>query len=483
MGSEHLKGGSELTVRCGIRKSRLHRNQYTISLLNEGLQAGLLTSPEMARIQHAFMQILQEQIGKFTRGESTSVSTETVESILSSIMYATDAYLFSLVTPEKAILYLKTIDVRHIYERGVKKVSQCFEEAKQLYKEIKRTKLEVPVDAYNLTIDESLPIFLRKYGIVFDAHNTMASIDYPLAIDDMQLQGVFYMKQYLERLKLENDFCARFDRQELLELLTLYGRECRFNYRIELFNIFELVFHQAIFSIGSGGAADTITISESQYNRLEQKFISLPIPQIRSFLSAAADKLQQELSVHSQMKEYMEASLEPLVQRVENAAKHNSLRAVILTQREASAISPVISFSEEDRMSDIELRRLMHEIMAVERKEDKVKLILASFHSLHDYLDMLESDSLYGDEFDALFHAFGDMELAVLAKIVFYEELRSEAPDLPSILHLGNEYPMEWQMQFVRCLQGMNRGRLQAIEEAMDQIDYEQLNEYAVNLN
>ncbi|QWU13253.1 hypothetical protein SAMN04487895_12212 [Paenibacillus sophorae] len=478
MGPEHINNGSELTVQGGIRKSRLQRNQYTISLMNEGLRAGLLTGQEMTRIQNAFMQFLQEMIKKYTRGESTSVTTETAESLLTSIMYAADAYLFSFEEPEKAITYLKTVDLRQIYERGVEKVTQCLEETKELYKEIMVNKLEVPVDAYNMTIDESLPVFLRKYGIIFDAHNTMASIDYPLASDDMRLQGVFYIKQYLERLKLETEFCAMFDQRELLDLLVHYGRECRFNYRIELFNIYEIVLNNAIFSVLSGGDADEIRISESQYERLERQFMSLTEPQIRSVIYGGMGRLQQELPIHPQLKEYMDGCREDLVQRVANAAKHSSLRAVIITEREAEVKSIVIVLGEDDRMSDVELRRRLDEIMACERKEDKVRLILSSFHSFHDFLDMLESDCLYGDEYDALFHAFGDMELAILAKIVFYEELRSESLDLPSMLLLKNEYTMDWQMQFVQCLQGMSRERLQAVEKYMGEMDYEQMRFY-----
>lgn len=478
MGSEYLNDKRKLTVQGSIHKSRLQRNQYTISLMNEGLRAGLLTIQEMMRIQNELMQILKELIIKYTQGESTSVTTETVEDILTSIMYASDAYLFSFDEPEKAITYLKTIDVRQIYERGVEKISQCFTEAKQLYKEITANKLEIPVDAYNMTIDESLPVFLRKYGIIFDAHNTMASIDYPLALDDMRLQGVFYMKQYMERLKLETEFCALFDQQDLLDLLALYGRECRFNYRIELFNIYELILNNAIFSILSGGIANEIKISESQYKRLEQKFMRLTASQIRSVISDAMGRLQQELPIKSQLKEYMDGCKENLIQRVANAKTYNSLRAVIITEREEGAKSIVIFFNEEDRMSDVQLRRMLHEIMACESGADKVKLILSSFHSFHDYLDMLESDCLYGDEYDALFHAFGDMELAILAKIVFYEELRSETLDLPSILLLENEYPMEWQMRFVQHLQGVSRERLQAVEKYMDEMDYEQMKFY-----
>jgi hypothetical protein len=178
------------------------------------------------------------------------------------------------------------------------------------------------------------------------------------------------------------------------------------------------------------------------------------------------------------MKAYMNGGKEDLVQRVTNAAEHNSLRSVILTERKEGAKSTVILFNEEDRMSDVQLRRLLHEIRACERKEDKVKLVLARVHSFHDYLDILESVCLYGDEYDALFHAFGPMELAILAKIVFYEELRSESLDLPSILSLDIEYPMVWQMQFVQCLQGMSRELQQAVEKDMAEMDYEQMNFY-----
>ncbi|MEK3882302.1 DUF6179 domain-containing protein [Paenibacillus sp. PL2-23] len=478
MGSENLNEKGELYIQGGIRKSQLHRNQYTISLMNAGLRAGFLSSHEMLRIQNVFMQILQELINRYTQGESTSVTTETAENILTSIMYASDAYLYSFDEPEKALTYLKTIDVRRIYERGVEKVSQCFIETKQLYKEIMANKLEIPVVAYNMTIDESLPVFLRKYGIIFDAHNTMASIDYPLAIDDMQLQGVFYMKQYMERLKMETEFCSLFDQKELLELLVHYGRECRFNYRIELFNIYELMLNNAIFSILSGGEGDEVRISESQYKRLEQQFMSLTESQIRSVISDAMISLQQKLALHSQLKEYMNGYKENLVQRVANAAKHNSLRTIIITEREEGSKSLVLKFTEKDRMSDIQLRKLLHQIMACKRKEEKVKLILSNFQFFHDYLDMLESDCLYGDEYVALFHAFGDMELAILGKIVFYEELRSETLDLSSILLLENEHQIEWQLRFVQCLQQMNRERIQAIGNYMNEMEFEQMNFY-----
>ncbi|CAM3593887.1 DUF6179 domain-containing protein [Marinicrinis lubricantis] len=473
---EDLKTHRKLTVYRGIRKADLHRNMYTISLMNEGLRAGLLTTQESARIQHAFMQILQELIYKYTQGESTSVTTETAESLLSSIMYAADAYLYSYEEPERAMVYLKTSDVRRIYEKGLERVRRCFEETKQLYDELAANKLNVPVDAYLMTLEESIPVFLRKYGILFDAHNTMASIDYPLAVDDMRLQGVYYIKQYLERLKLETDFCRLFDEQELLELLIHYGRECRFNFRIELFNIFELVLQHAVFSILSGGKAGCVQISEVQYKILEQQFMNINESQIRSVIENGMQRLQQELQIQNVlMKMYMDWNTEDFVKRVSHAAKHDSLRSVIITWREKEAKSMVLSFDEQDRMSDVDLRRRLQEIKGCVNKEDKIKLIVSRFHSFFDYIDLLESNSLYGDEYEALFTAFGVMELAILVTIVFYEELRNESPDLPSMLFMDKEYSVEWQLYFHQYLKGLSRERLQDVEKKMKEIGYEQI--------
>ncbi|XBO87302.1 hypothetical protein AAGG52_11445 [Bacillus licheniformis] len=77
-------------------------------------------------------------------------------------------------------------------------------------------------------------------------------------------------------------------------------------------------------------------------------------------------------------------------------------------------------------MSDIELRKLVDCIMERKNTAEKISLIRDHFVSLHDYLDLLNSGCLFDDEYNALFATFGNFELAIFAKIVFYEELRGE---------------------------------------------------------
>ncbi|MFD1290325.1 DUF6179 domain-containing protein [Laceyella putida] len=467
-----------MVARSKIRKANLKRNQYTISLLNEGLRAGMLSSQEVYNIQHGLILVLQDLIRRYTQGESSSVTSETAESIMASILYAVDAYTLSFEQPDIAVIDLKTADIRKVYEKGVDLVSQCFEETKLLYKEIKRNKLDVPVDAYNMTIEESLPVFMKKYGIIFDAHNTMASIDYPLAIDDMRLQGVFYIRQYLERLKMETRFCHFFNGQDLLDLLADFGKACRFDYRIELFNIFELMLNNSVFSILSGRDANQVKISAYQYNQLNRLFTHFNASQISSSIHEAMDRLQHDLKTDPQLTDYMNQCRDNLIQRVVNAANHNSLETVIITEKEEKPKSIVLLLSEADRMSDVRLRLLVEEIMQCEKKEDKVQLIRSNFFSLHDYLDLLDSNCLFEDEYEALFETFGDMELAIFAKIVFYEELRSDFLDFETIVLSGKEAETEWRMHYIEFMQSLSKDRIGSIENFIYDIDYEEINFY-----
>lgn len=465
--------------RSGINPALLKRNRYTLSLLSEGKRTGLLDLREISSIPYKFLLLLQDLIKRYTQGESSSVTTETAESLLASAMYAVDAYLWSMEDPEKALACLKANDIATLYVKGVEQIRQCFEDTKRLYHEVRKHKLDVPVDAYNMTIEESLPIFIKKYNILFDAHNTMASIDYPLAIDDMSLQGVFYIRQYLERLHIENQFCHQFKREDLLILLENFGGVCKFDYRIELFNIFELAFHHALFSVLSGGDARQIRISPYQFEQLERMFSNADAAGIGTMIHRAMNRLREELPIEDPgTTDYMKRCCGDLVRRIVNAAEHRRLQAVIITDKEEGIKPVVISLKTGDRMSDVRLRRLLDDIMQSITKEEKVRIIQSHFYSLHDYLDLLESDCLYGDEYEALYAAFGDMELAILTKIVFYEELRSGFADLQDIIQEKKEAERDWQIHLISFLKRLGTSRIRAIDELIGYIDYEEIKFY-----
>lgn len=90
----------------------------------------------------------------------------------------------------------------------------------------------------------------------------------------------------------------------------------------------------------------------------------------------------------------------------------------------------------------------------------------------------LESDILYGDEYEALFGLFGDMELAILAKMVLYEELRSGSPDFETIVSMHEGSDEEWKTRYIEFMQGLSSERLRAIGNLIPFIDYEAIKFY-----
>ena len=51
------------------------------------------------------------------------------------------------------------------------------------------------------------------------------------------------------------------------------------------------------------------------------------------------------------------------------------------------------------------------------------------------FIDVLESGYLYQEDYHTLFGKLGNMELALLFKLIFVEEIRVEASSLTSIQH------------------------------------------------
>lgn len=422
------------------------------------------------------MSILSDLIQRYTQGKSSSVTSDTAERIMSSILYAVDANLRRFADPLRAVDYLTTADMRKIYGEGVDLLRQCLDETKRLYTVVKQNKLDVAVEAYHTTIDESLPVFLNQYGILFDAHNTMASIDYPLAVDDIQMEGVFYIREYVERLKMETDFCRLFSQGDLDTLLVHFGQVCRFDYRIELFNIFELVLNNAVFSILSGGDAHKIYISPGQFEALTRRFALASAAQIQTLLHEAADELLSRLNINdTQLSDYMHQCMRHLAQRAVNAARHHRLETVIIKEMKKKQKSYAISLDNGDQMTDSRFRLLVDRITACEKTEEKVDLIQKNVHSLTDYVDVLNAGCLFGNEFHTLFRSLSHIELAILTKRVFYEDLRDHSCHFSSIVFQEKMPESEWEQHYVAFLQNLGPDRLNAVEACIHDIDYEDI--------
>lgn len=453
----------------------LNKNEYIISLLKEGIKNREITNYDAIDIQIKTMDLLKELIMKYTKGESTSVTVEVTESLLNSILYSLDFYMLKLDNPEAALMELKQKDIKKIYEEGIELLRLCVIETKKLYAKIRRNRLKIELEAYNTTIDEGIPCFFEKYTVIFEGHNTMASIDYPLIFDDMRVRGVSYIKNYLEHLDIETEFCRLFKEEDIGKILKSFGKMCRLNHKIELINIFELLINNSIFSVLAGNKAHQLNITKNQYNIINQK---LKLIDLDAIINKALETVIEELKINDPLLiEYIEDYKELFIKRIRNALENDCLNSLIVVEDEESK-KYTFAFDEGKRMSEKDFKLTVNKIVRLSEIKNKIEVLNSNVQSLQDFIDVLNSDCFFGEEFEDIFNTLSDIELTILVKLVFYEELRDTITNLSVIIDNKRGIEFEWQEYFIRFLDKVSKDKKEKIEKLIDQVDYEEITFY-----
>ncbi len=456
---------SNIEKHTPLKRERLDPNHYTLSLIREAEWLGMMDKQTVDSIQKQFMVLLGDLIIKYTKGESTSVKIETGQRIMLSILYCIDACTRSFASPQDAINLLTLSSIKEIYQAGLETVESCLRETEQSYQEIKNNKLDIPNEAYQSTIDQALPDFFEKYDVLFSAQDTMTSIDYPLLFDDMKMQGIFYIKQYIHKLDLETQFCRLFAPEEVTQLLYNYGRVYGIDYREALINIFEIILTNSIFSVLAGNKASELCITQLQLGYLREKFKDLASSQCLSTISEAVEALIGKLEIDQpELKKYMRDFIAVLMPRFVCAMENNTLANVIILDREENLQVDII-FNEGDRLDNDSFCSLVEEIMEHTDPAEKAEFISNGVQTLGDFIDVLEADCLYGDEFRAVFDTLGDLELSVLARIVYMEELRSDSSSFSLLNAAEQDANRQWQVEYGRFVQSLSPDRLKSVEK------------------
>jgi hypothetical protein len=455
-----------------IKKEDLDKNQYFISIIDRSSQSGLIGRPETDNIQAGISALLQKLILKYTGGDSSSVKIETAVNILYSVYYILDAYAAGLDRPGDMITALHEKSMAEIYNEGVEIVAACVEETKNLYKEISETKLEIPLEIYNDTINIAMPEFFRTYDIEFAAHDITASMDYPLAFDDMTIRGIFYIRQYLEKLQLETRFCSAFSLKSILELLQDYGRKFSIDITYTPFNLFETLFDQSVFSVLSGSGIGEITVYRQKFEHLNQVLYGKSHKNIQSLIDDAVNRVADKFDItDTKMIDYMNRYKTQFAKRFIIAFKNGNLSNMVIIDGENSDDGKIV-FKDGERISDENFAGLVDLVQICQSTGEKIKMITANVHSIADYKDILEQDCLYGDEFTAAFEVLSDIALVVLGYTIFEEELISGPFHLSqaSIAECGRNVQSQWQTYYLDFLCRQSEDRREQIEDILNKI-------------
>ncbi|MEA4920423.1 MAG: DUF6179 domain-containing protein [Clostridiaceae bacterium] len=394
-----------------IDRQKLKSEAYFQSLIEQAGAKGLLSPLDIERLQFECLDILAHKIERYNSGDSSSIMVEKAQEIMASIFFTVGLWLKTYADPDEAVKALQTEPMKELYQKGRKQIDNMLLEAKSLHAELLHQLANIKNEFYRDTLDGGLTGFFKLYNPDYSAQEIHITADYPIFNTIPKLEGIEFIKAYIEAAYYENQFCCYFSAEDIHHLLLGYSK----NYKGLLINIYEPVLTAAIGCVICKADCLSLAISREKVQYLCGILEKMSNSEIVETVSKAADELAQILCFSQGLTEYIKNSLPLIVKNIELGVREHTLRRIFF-----SPILPEdnrkILFSFGEKMDDERYRRVLEEIGQCRSIKDKIAVIKENISSLADLEDVLLDADLTQEEVKAVLLKLSPAEAAVLIK-------------------------------------------------------------------
>ena len=322
---------NDIEIASKIKRENLDERNYFRTLIEEAYFNQMLTDDNMAALRMQILQLLDERVYKYNGNESSSIRREIAEYILDSNNYTISIYLKTFKNPDEAVNLIKEKELKVIYQNGRKKINTMLSIVKVMYIKVKENKLNTQNDTYNDTIIGGIQGFLKIYDPDFKAQDMKITADYPLYNNLIgKLDGIEFIKEYLNSVYLENTFCKKFSEEKIEYLLYGYSHD----YSKLIINIFEIVLLETIACKLIKRNIRNLTISISELNTIYKLLENKEKTEIKDIITKAYQDVLLELELdNEEYKEYIERNIDSIIGIIINSIKQKILNKVFITQK------------------------------------------------------------------------------------------------------------------------------------------------------
>lgn len=283
-----------------------------------------LRAEEELQVQVRLMQMLQKRAALYTSGRGTSLREDTAKALLASIRFSLKLYFAEQEIPFTAIL---TQEMGELLAAAESSVRRAVRRARGQYVRACRCVFQNESLSLQSTL-QSIGDFFRAYDSRFFAAECPCDIDYQLALPVPEdLQGVVYLRTYLDRLLTEDAFLRRLPPQSVRRVLAASEPE----HRELLVNLYETAVMAALGVTLAEGDLFTLFLTSEEERRLTQRLAVLPSENCKRVLSRGADLLSCRLGLNGEGTAYLRRTAEHASPRIAAAAAAGSLTAVFPT--------------------------------------------------------------------------------------------------------------------------------------------------------
>ena len=263
--------------------------------------------PAPGEITEALYSLLSAQCKSFTGGQSSSLSAETVEALLSSICFSLSC--FANKYGQNALLKIPP-------EKALEGARDILKKRIQLCKTLYLTLLRLPFQPDNVSYRDTvngMENFFKKYDYYFFADQVPCDIDYQLCLQvNENLWGVEFLTEYIKRLICEGRFCGAFQRYEITALLANFGSR---NDEL-LINVFTPVLSNALGRVLLGNDISTLEVTPDGIEKLFSMFAGLKYEEALPIVDKASKLLCSRVGFSGYNAEYVTESARTLIPRI-----------------------------------------------------------------------------------------------------------------------------------------------------------------------
>lgn len=283
-----------------INRRNIKYYNYTQTLISEALRVNLIPMETVDDLQMQIMGRMEELMREYTHGESASMKEDEAKGLLSSVFFTLDAYLFGYHDPMYAISAVQANSVNEMFQGGQQQIKTLICETISFYVQVKKSRIQTDNTAYNKTIDEEVREFLEKYDYRYAAQSIVRPMEYPLAFEtSSSSRGIYYIKNYLKKLNLENCFLNYFEAEEQALLFETYAKKEGTTTTDMRVNLFSVVMNNAFGAAILGKYTGILTLTEEEIHILEEKLYRKTSRELSDMTQKAMETMLTDLPISS----------------------------------------------------------------------------------------------------------------------------------------------------------------------------------------
>ncbi|MCI6191117.1 MAG: DUF6179 domain-containing protein [Clostridium sp.] len=381
------------------------------------------------------ISLLGERVEKFTMRDSTSVTKETAERILGSILYCIKSDSNNTIknsSLDKSLIKEENLDIRTAFYNGLLIKKEKIKKAKILCENIKREFCFIDNCYYKDIIWKGMDAFFKNYDVEFNPQYNVLTLDYPLYIEIENLSGIDLIYEYLKRFYIEERFLKKFEIHVIEEILRGYND----NFTNLVINICKIILRNAIICKILNKNIYELDVKEIDIDRIKKYIENNTQEEMVRLIDEKLKSLLKELSLEEEVfYTYFKLDIKEFVKELYLYKEQNLLNIVISLRKEYT-FKEKEHFQDGDLIDDNILRKIINEIKECRFLYDKIEIIKRNIKSLRDLKELL-NECFYENEFKYVFDMLSNEEINVMIKDI--KEKKA-----------FQEYLCEWEEAFLK---------------------------------